>query len=464
VGRHRVRPLAVAALLTAICLTLPSFGGALAATSSPVTEAPIDRPDVAGSGPRNDALLVHLRPGKTSKDLNASLAAAGGSAIGQLNELATVVVAPVAGKSRAAVRASLAMSSAVASIEDDHAGRVTLDPNDRLWYEQWASRKIHAPDAWNYTTGGVGGPIIAILDTGIASGHIDLTGRVLPGWDFVNKDAKPWDDHGHGTMVAGTAAGKGNNSAGIAGGCWGCRILPVKVANRHGSVSWSNASAGIIWATNKGARIISMSFGDNRGGDTLQSAVQYARSHGVIVIASAGNNGNTTRMYPAAYSGVISVAATDKQDKLYYWSTRGSWVRLAAPGCVWTTKRSGGWGSFCGTSASAPLVAGIAGLALAAKPGATRDQIERAILSTAVHFTARIGGGRIDALRVVSALAPPPPPTPTPTPSPTSTAEPTPTPTAEPTPSDAPIPTDTPIPTDSPIPTDTPEPTPSASP
>ena len=350
-----------------------------------------------------------------------------------------------------------------------------MDPNDKLWYEQWASRKVRAPDAWNYTTGG-GGPIIAVLDSGIASGHIDLAGRVLAGWDFVNKDANPWDDLGHGTMVAGTAAGKGNNSAGIAGGCWGCRILPVKVANSRGSVTWSNAAAGIVWATNKGARIITMSFGDNRGGDTLQSAVQYARNHGVIVIASAGNNGNTTRFYPAAYAGVISVAATDKRDRLYDWSTRGAWVRLAAPGCVWTTTRNGGWGSFCGTSASAPLVAGIAGLALAAKPGATRDQVERAILGTAVHFTSKISGGRLDALGAISALVPPPSPTPTPTPSasptpsPTATADaiPTDTPTPLPTDTPTPVPTDTPtpVPTDTPtpVPTDTPEPTPSATP
>jgi len=443
--------LAVAALLTAACLLLPSFGGVLAAKVRLSNEATNNQPAVAGSGPRNDALLVHLRPGKTARDLDASLSIAGGQTIGRIDQLGTLVVAPAAGKSRSAVRASLAMSSAVASIEEDHVGRVTLDPNDKLWYEQWASRKVRTPDAWNYTTGG-SGPIIAVLDSGIASGHVDLSGRVMAGWDFVNKDANPWDDLGHGTMVAGTAAGKGNNSVGIAGGCWGCRILPVKVANRRGSVAWSNAAAGIVWATDKGAKVITMSFGDTKGNATLQSAVQYARNHGVVVIASAGNNGNTTRFYPAAYSGVISVAATDKRDRLYDWSTRGAWVRLAAPGCVWTTTRSGGWGSFCGTSASAPLVAGIAGLALAAKPGATRDQVERAILTTAVHFTSKIGGGRVNALGVVSALAPPPPPTPSPTTSPTPT--PSASPTADPTPTATPTT----------APTDTPQPTPSATP
>jgi subtilisin family serine protease len=454
--------LAVVALLTAVCLLLPSFGGVLAArvTLSPtVTNNPPAIAAIAGSGPRTDALLVHLRAGKTGKDLNASLSVAGGQAIGRIDQLATVMVAPTVGHSRSAVRASLAMSSAVASIEEDHVGRLTLDPNDKLWYEQWASRKVRAPNAWNTTTGS-GGPIIAVLDSGIASSHVDLTGRVMAGWDFVNKDANPWDDLGHGTMVAGTAAGKGNNSVGIAGGCWGCRILPVKVANRRGSVSWSNAAAGMVWATDRGARVITMSFGDTKGNSTLQSAVQYARNHGVVVIASAGNNGNTTRFYPAAYSGVISVAATDKRDHLYDWSTRGAWVRLAAPGCVWTTKRSGGWGSFCGTSASAPLVAGIAGLALAAKPRATRDEVERAILSTAIHFTSKIGGGRLDALGVVSTLAPPPTPTPTPKPSPSPT--PSASPSADPTPTDSPPP----VPTETPslVPTDTPEPTPSATP
>src|SRR6476659_7189654 len=95
-----------------------------------------------------------------------------GPAIGRIDQLATLVVAPAAGKSRSAVRASLAMSSAVASIEEDHVGRVTLDPNDKLWYGQWASRKVRDPDAWNYTTGG-SGPIIAVLDSGIAASHVD---------------------------------------------------------------------------------------------------------------------------------------------------------------------------------------------------------------------------------------------------------------------------------------------------
>jgi subtilisin family serine protease len=446
VGRRHAPYLAATALLICVSLVLPSVAGAHPGATQVSGGAQPERPNVAGSGTRDDALLVHLRPGKSPDELAAALAAAGGVAVGRLDEVGTVVVEPAAGRARDDIRARLAMSSAVQSVEQDEVGHVTLDPNDTLWYEQWASRKVHAPNAWNTTTGD-GGPVIAILDSGVYAGHVDLARHVLAGWDFVNDDSNPADDMGHGTMVAGTAGGKGNNDIGIAGACWGCRILPVKVVNSSGNVTWSNAAAGIIWATKQGAKVISMSFGKTTGNSTLQSAVAYARNHGVIVIASAGNNGNTAKFYPAAYSGVISVAATTSSDTLYSWSTRGSWVRLAAPGCVWTTKRSGGWGSFCGTSASAPLVAGIAGLAYAAKPGATRDEVEQAILKTAIHFTWRISGGRVDASAAVSKLSPTPPPTPSPPPT-SSPTPPAPTPTTSPgstpTPTIAPTPTATP--------------------
>jgi subtilisin family serine protease len=140
----------------------------------------------------------------------------------------------------------------------------------------------------------------------------------------------------------------------------------------------------------------------------MAAAVEYAHSHGVIVIAAAGNEGNKARFYPASYAGVVSVAATTSSDTLYSWSTRGAWVRLAAPGCSWTTKRGGGWGSFCGTSASAPAVAGVAGLARALKPDATQADVENALIDTAVFFSSAIGGGRVDAYSAVRRFAPKP--------------------------------------------------------
>jgi thermitase len=408
---HRARPLAVVALASAMSLALPMIafagadGGGAGVTVAPT--APTGGPAVRGAGTHADALLVRIRPGASGSAVDALLSAAGATQVGRLDQIDTRVVTAAAGRTRAAVRLALLASPSVASVEDDVAGTVTLEPNDALWSNEWSARKVRADRAWNYTTGD-GGPVIAVLDTGVKAGHVDLSGRVLAGWDFVNADANPADDNGHGTMVAGVAAGLGNNAVGIAGTCWGCRILPVKVADLYGNVKWSNAAAGLIWATDNGATVINMSFGKTTGSDTLAAGVAYAHSHGVVVVAAAGNEGNKARFYPASYPGVLSVAATNSSDHLYSWSTRGSWVRLAAPGCTWTTKRGGGWGSFCGTSASAPIVAGIAGLALALKPDATQSDLEQTIIDTAVFVTSAIGGGRVDAYAVLHKLSPKP--------------------------------------------------------
>ena len=192
------------------------------------------------------------------------------------------------------------------------------------------------------------------------------------------------------------------NGVGVAGMCWRCRIMPVKVAGSHGTLTWSNAIAGILWATDHGANVINMSFGSLYGSAALADAVSYAESHGVVVVAAAGNEGNTAKFYPAAYPGILSVAATTSNDSLYSFSTRGSWVRLAAPGCTWTSQRDSTWGSFCGTSAAAPVVAGIAGLYIAAHPGAMRSEVQYAITSTAAPIAVNIGGGRVDAAATLS--------------------------------------------------------------
>jgi hypothetical protein len=142
-------------------------------------------------------------------------------------------------------------------------------------------------------------------------------------------------------------------------------------------------------------------------------------------------------MYPAAYAEVLSVAGTDPNDALYSWSDYGSWVKLAAPGCDYTTGRSGWYGSFCGTSAATPAVAGIAGLAFSYEPTASNSAVESALESTSAKQSA-IAYGRVDAYATLLALggavstsptpAPTASPAPTPPPSPSATPAPSPTP------------------------------------
>jgi subtilisin family serine protease len=275
--------------------------------------------------------------------------------------------------------------SDVAYAELDGTLQATATPNDTYWPQQWGPAKINAPTAWDNTTG-ASSTVVAVLDTGVTYSQPDLQGRFVAGYDFINNDSDPTDDNGHGTETAGIVGATSNNATGVAGMCWSCSIMPVKVLDSTAYGSWSAVSSGITWATDHGAKVISMSLAGTTGGSTLQNAVTYAQNHDVLVVAAAGNNGNTTPMYPAAFAGVLSVAGTQSTDALYSWSTYGSWVSVAAPGCDYTTTRSGGYGSFCGTSAATPVTAGVAALARSLNPAATASQVASAMESSAVNI------------------------------------------------------------------------------
>jgi subtilisin family serine protease len=288
-------------------------------------------------------------------------------------------------------------------------------PNDARWPEQWGARTIRAPRAWDATVGSAG-VVVAVLDTGIAPEHPDMRGALVPGFDFVNNDADASDDHGHGTSAAGVASARSNNLEGVAGICWECKLMPVKVLGSNGSGTTSSVAAGITWATANGADVVTMSLGGAGTTKTLTDAVVDAAAKGVVVVAAAGNEASTVPSYPAAYEDVIAVAGTDAADRLYSWSNRGSWVDVAAPGCNVAPVFSGGYGSFCGTSSATPVVAGLAGLLLAARPSSTAADVRAAIEETAVAIGPDVRRGRIDAAAAVGRFAvfPPPPASPLP--------------------------------------------------
>ncbi len=278
-------------------------------------------------------------------------------------------------------------------------------PNDPLWRDSWALARANAPSAWRLTTGRTE-TVVAVLDTGADLGHPDLQGSFVAGFDVVNQDGDPSDDHGHGTMVTGVIAARSNNAVGVTSTCWRCSVMPVKVIGADGTGNASAVAEGIVWAADHGANVINMSFTMNAPDDAVAAAIAHARSRGVVVVAAAGNSGTADATFPAAYPGVLSVAGTDAADARYEWSSYGSWVRVAAPGCNLTTAPGGGYGEFCGTSSATAFLSGIVGLARSFAPETSTEAIEGAVTAGARSVGDFVSTGRIDAAAVLGALAP----------------------------------------------------------
>jgi subtilisin family serine protease len=268
-------------------------------------------------------------------------------------------------------------------------------PNDPLWRDSWALAKANAPSAWRLTTGRPE-TVVAVLDTGVDLGHPDLQGAFVAGYDVVNHDEDPSDDHGHGTMVAGVIAARSNNELGVTSACWRCSLMPVKVIGADGTGNAGAVAEGIVWAAEHGAHVINLSFTMNGPDDGVAVAIEHARSRGVVVVAAAGNNGTADPTYPAAYPGVVSVAGTDSADGRYAWSSYGGWVRLAAPGCNLTTAPGGTYGEFCGTSSATAFVSGFAGLVRSLAGNLSADEVAQALSIDAVPAEGVVATGRLN--------------------------------------------------------------------
>jgi len=144
--------------------------------------------------------------------------------------------------------------------ELDGVVRASRVPNDEYLPTQWSVTKTHAEQAWDVSTGS-SQVVVGILDTGVDPSQPDLRGKLVAGYDYVNNDQDPSDDNGHGTAVAGVVAASSDNGIGVAGYCWACRLMPVKVLGPDGTGFASGLAQGIVWATDHGARVINASLG-----------------------------------------------------------------------------------------------------------------------------------------------------------------------------------------------------------
>ena len=303
---------------------------------------------------------------------------------------------------------------------------------------------IDAPDAWNLSQGD-SLVAIAILDSGVACNHLDLDGKCLEEINFVDEHLSPNDDLlGHGSHVAGIAAASTDNSIGIAGVGWDTSIGSYKVCYEDDSLAIFGIITGvcedadvadaIIAATDSGLyQVINMSLAGSDPSVTLESAVNYAWTNNIVVVAGAGNAYSDEIMYPAGYDNAIAVASTDYHDNLSAFSSFGQWVDVLAPG---TFILSTVPGEFCGqdpsvqsdcydaksgTSMSTPHVAGLAALLWAHQQSPTNATVRAAIEDTAntvgalgQNFQAWVEHGRINMAAALNNDPGPPDPDPDP--------------------------------------------------
>lgn len=284
---------------------------------------------------------------------------------------------------------------------------------------QYALKKVRAAEAWQITRGSADIKI-AVVDTGADLGHPDLRSQIVGstnviGWRGKLGLASAKDDNGHGTHCAGVAAAA-TNAEGVSGMAPGCKLLIAKALGADGAGATSDIVRGIRWAASAGADVISLSVGGEDDSAAMRDAVKDAIASGIVVVAAMGNEGKTLKNYPAAYPGVIAVGATNSQDKVSAFSTRGSWISVSAPGAnilsttptykVFMSKTDNGalgatYGQLSGTSMATPLVAGVAALIKSKNPRWTPAQVKKAIERSAVKLTPAFntssGHGRVDA-------------------------------------------------------------------
>lgn len=429
--------------LTALVLGLLSlFAGSPVALGETAGEVPVAVPG---------QLVVGFDQTSSSTERSKAVQRAGAKITEELDSVDGAVLTVRGNRTEEEVQNRLDDSGAVEFVEPNYVLTASRIPNDLSFAKLWglhntgqlggtAGADVNAPEAWDVITGG--DVTVAIIDTGIDYRHVDLDGNIWTnpgevddhidndgnGWvddvhgiDLASGDSDPLDDSSHGTHVAGIVGAEGNNAIGVAGVNWTVRLMALKFLDRNGEGNTADAAEAIDYAVANGAKVINASWGGPAFSQTLYQAVKRAGDAGVTFVAAAGNssaNADSSPDYPAAFDlpNVISVAASDPNDELLYFSNYGrKSVDLAAPGeeiysTVPVKGKVSGYGTFSGTSMAAPFVSGTAALYLARFPGSTVQTVRDAILSSVDLVPALSGttatGGRLNVARALSVGAP----------------------------------------------------------
>jgi subtilisin len=267
---------------------------------------------------------------------------------------------------------------------------------------QWGVKRVNAPAAWAKSRGA--GVKVVVIDTGLDMTHPDLAGNIKGGWNAITKSADFNDDHGHGTHCGGNIAAL-DNAVGIVGVAPKADLYGVKVLDANGSGTFDDVIAGMQWAVDNHMEVASMSLGADQGNQALADMVAAMKKGGVTLIAAAGNSGGSVG-FPGGYPEAIAVAASDSNDALADFSSRGPQVAVIAPGVnVYSLSKNGGYETMSGTSMATPHVAGLAVLYVSKHKGATPDQVRAALSAASTKLTGVIaegqGAGLPDATKLV---------------------------------------------------------------
>ncbi|RXT04494.1 S8 family serine peptidase [Ammoniphilus sp. CFH 90114] len=265
----------------------------------------------------------------------------------------------------------------IVTISTVHANPSTL-PSDPYVNSQHYHQQINTTAAWQEIRENTD-ITIAILDTGVDVDHPDLKANLVQGYNLVQPDKPPHDDHGHGTATAGILGAVGDNGIGVTGVLWNAKMMPIKILDNKGGGDAGRVAKGIRLAVDKGAKIILLSLGDPIYSTEMEKAIQYAEDKGVLLIAATGNDSSTVS-YPAAFPTVLSVSAVDAYNIPLSYANRGPEVDVVAPGHhIYSTAKDGKYAYVSGTSMAAPQVAGMAALLLKKAPSLTPLEVRMII-------------------------------------------------------------------------------------
>ncbi len=308
-------------------------------------------------------------------------------------------------------------------------------PGDSLYAEQWSLPLIGMPAVW---AGGTGTPgvIVGIVDTGIETAHPDLAPNLawnpaelagssgvdddsngmvddVLGWNVLAENADVEDGFGHGSHVAGIIGAASDGRVGTVGVTWDVGLLPVRMFDDNGRGTNLAGARGIVYAADRGAQIINLSWGTSRLSPVIRDAVAYAAASGAVLVASAGNaGGSVTANFPAAFDEVIAVGATTANDALAGFSNRGVRVDLVAPGVDIVSSQRGGHAELSGTSQAAALVSGVLAHLRYRYPERGAEELRSVLRLAAVDlgrtgWDPAFGAGRVDAAGALAAPSAP---------------------------------------------------------